>query len=72
MSMVQFFLTEILNKNFTTEMANFGFFELIKTYSDTNLFIDKKITAEEASYTSQENSRKVKSLKICINQILFA
>ena len=45
-------------------MDNFGFFQLIKNYAETILFIDKYYKSQEASYTAQQNSRRAKFPKI--------
>ena len=60
--MVQFF-SEILNQNFTPKMDHFGFFQLIKNYTETILLIDEKHISQETSYTAQQSSRKVESQK---------
>ena len=45
-------------------MDNFGLFELIKNYAETTMLIDKKIISQEASYTSQQSLRRLKSPKL--------
>ena len=34
-------------------MGNFGFFQLIKNYTETTLLIDEKVISEETSYIAQ-------------------
>ena len=49
-------------------MGIFGFFHLIKNYAETTLLIDKESISQEASYTVQQSSRRVKSPKTCIGE----
>ena len=65
--MVPFF-SETLNKNFTPKMGHFGFFQLIKNYTETTLLIDEKIISQEASYAAQQSLRRVKSPKTSIRE----
>ena len=65
------FFSEILNKNFTPKMGQFGFFQLIKNYAETTLLIDTKIISQEASYAVQQSLTRVKSPKICANCLKF-
>ena len=44
-------------------MGHFGFFQLIKNYAESTLFIDEKYVSQEASYTAKQSSRKIKSPK---------
>ena len=44
-------------------MGHFSFFHLIKNYAATTLLIDEKYVSQEASYTTQQKSRRVKSPK---------
>ena len=44
-------------------MGHFGFFELIKNYVETALLIDVKTKSQEASYTAQQNSRRLNQQK---------
>ena len=55
---------EILNQHFTPKMGHFDFFQLIKSYAETNLLIDEEYVSQEAFYTAQQSSRRVKSPKI--------
>ena len=64
--MVQFFLRNSQPK-FYPKMGHFGFFQLIKNYTETTLLIDKKIISQEASYIAQQSLRGVKSPKVCAN-----
>ena len=52
-------------------MGNFGFFQLIKSYAETALLIDKKIVSQEASYAFQQSLRRVEPPKICANCLKF-
>ena len=52
-------------------MGNFGFFQLIKNYTETTLLIDEKITSQEASFIAQQSSRRVKSPKTSIGEKVF-
>ena len=52
-------------------MAHFGFFQLIKNYAETALLIDENCISQEASYTAQQSSRKVESLKIGVRENIF-
>ena len=61
------FFSEIRNKNFTSKMGHFGFFQLIKNYAETTLLIDKIIISQEISYAAQQSLTRVKSPKICAN-----
>ena len=49
-------------------MGHFGFFQLIKNYTETTLLIDEKITSKEASYIAQQSLRRVKSPKTSIRE----
>ena len=69
--MVLFFFSEILNKNFTPKMGQFGFFQLIENYAETTLLIDTKIISQEASYAVQQSLRRVKSPKTSIREKIF-
>ena len=44
---------EIRAQNFTPKMGHFGFFQLIKNFTETTLLIDEKIISKEASYIAQ-------------------
>ena len=55
--------SENLNQNFTPKLVNFGFFHLIKNYVESILLIDEEYVSQEASYTAQQNSRRVNSPK---------
>ena len=55
------FFFEIISQNFTPKMGHFGFFQLIKNYTETTLLIDEKIISQEASYIAQQSLRRVKS-----------
>ena len=44
-------------------MGHFGFFQLIKSYAEVTLLIDKNILSQEVPYTSQQSLRSVKSPK---------
>ena len=46
-------------------MGYFGFFQLIKNYTEINLLNDNKIISQEASYAAQQSL--CKSSKICAN-----
>ena len=52
-------------------MGHFTFFQLIKNYAETNLLIDEKYVSQEASYTAQQKSRRIKSPKIWLNCVKF-
>ena len=65
------FFSEILNINFNPKMGHFGFFQLIKNYTETTLLIDMKIISQEASYAAQQSLNRVKSPKICANCLKF-
>ena len=52
--MVPFFLGNSQQK-FYPKMGHFGFFQLIKNYTETTLLIDKKIIAQEASDAAQQS-----------------
>ena len=52
-------------------MGHFGFFQLIKNYTEITFLIDKKITSQEASYIAPQSLRGVKSPKICANCLKF-
>ena len=52
-------------------MSHFGFFQLIKRYTETTLLIDEKITSKEASYIAQQSLRRVKSPKTSIRENVF-
>ena len=58
-----YFFSETLNQNFTPKMGHFGFFQLIKSYAEITLLIDKNIISQEVPYTSQQSLRSVKSPK---------
>ena len=60
--MVQFFLRNSQSKVYP-KMGHFSFFHLIKNYAETTLLIDEKYVSQEASYTTQQKSRRVKSPK---------
>ena len=44
-------------------MGHFGFFQLIKNYTETTSLIDRKIISQEPSYAAQQSLRRVKSPK---------
>ena len=48
-------------------MGHFGFFQLFKNYAETTVLMDKKFIWQEASYTAQQSSRRVKSPKNWVN-----
>ena len=52
-------------------MGHFGFFQLIKSYAETILLIDKKIISQEAPYAAQQSLRRVKSSKMGANCLKF-
>ena len=52
-------------------MGHFGFFQLMKNYTETTLLIDEKIISQEACYIAQQSLRRVKSPKICANFLKF-
>ena len=52
-------------------MGHFGFFQLIKNYTETTLLIDEKMISQEASYIAQQSLRSVKSPKVCANGLKF-
>ena len=52
-------------------MGHFGCFKLIRNYTETTLLIDEKYISQEPSYTAQQNSRRVKSPKICIREYIL-
>ena len=54
-------------------MGHFGFFQLIKNYTETTLLIDEEFISQEATYTVTQSSRKIKSQKIPVNclEIVF-
>ena len=52
-------------------MGHFGFFQLIKNYTETTLFFDEKITSQEASYIAQRSLRRFKSPKTRIREKVF-
>ena len=60
--MMQFFLRNSQPK-FSPKMVLFGFFQLIKNYAESILLIDEENVSQEASYTAQQNSRRVNSPK---------
>ena len=62
----------VFTQNFTTEVGHFGCFRLIKSYTETALLIDEKYISQEASYTAQQSSRRVKCPKTCIEENTFA
>ena len=62
------FFSKILNQNFTSKLGHFDFFQLIKNYAETALLIDKEYVSQEASYTAQQCSTRVKSPKTCIRE----
>ena len=68
--MVPFF-SKILNQNFTPKMGHFGFFHLIKNYTEITLLIDEKVISQEASYLIQQSLRRVNSPKVCANCLKF-
>ena len=49
-------------------MGHLGFFQLIKNYSETILLFDEEDISQEASYTAQQSSSKVKSPKTCMSK----
>ena len=36
-------------------MGHFGFFQLIKNYTETTFLIDEKLISQEASYIAQQS-----------------
>ena len=44
----------------------------MKNYAEIILLIDKKYISKEASYTTQQSSRRVKSPKTSIREYVFA
>ena len=68
--MVQFFLRNAQPK-FYPKNGSFGFFQLIKNYAETTLLIDRKYISQEAFYTAQQNSIRIKSRKTCIREKIF-
>ena len=65
------FFSKILNQNFTPKMGHFGFFQLIKNYTETTLLIDETVLSQEASYIAQQMLRRVKSPKTSIREKVF-
>ena len=43
-----------------------------QNYAETTLLIDGEYISQEASYTAQQRSRRVKSPKACIRENIFA
>ena len=68
--MVQFFLQNSQPK-FYPKNGSFWFFQLIKNYAEITLLIDEKFISQEAYYTAQQSSRRVKSPKTCISKIIL-
>ena len=65
------FFFEILNQNCTPKLSHFGFFQLIKNYAETTLWINQKIISQEASYAAQKSLRRVKSPKNGADCLIF-
>ena len=45
---------------------------LAENYAETTLLIDEKNISQEASYTTQQSSRKAESPKLCKREKIFA
>ena len=65
------FFPKILKLSFTPKTDQFVFFKLIKKHAEITLLLDEKIKSQEASYWSQQSSRRVESPKICIRENVF-
>ena len=52
-------------------MGYFGCSQLIKNYAETILLIDEEYVSQEASYTSQQSSTRVRSTTTCIRENVF-
>ena len=53
-------------------MGHYGSFQLIKHYAETTSLIDEKYISQEASYTAQQSSIRVKPPKTSIRETIFA
>ena len=63
--------SDIPKQNFTLKMNNFGFFQIIKIYTETTLLLDRTTISQGLSYKAQQNSRRFKSPKIWPNCLKF-
>ena len=65
--MVPFF-SKTLNQILTPKNGHFGFFQLIESYAEINLLIDKEIISQEGYYRAQQSLNRVKSTKFSIRE----
>ena len=58
--MVQFCLRDSQPKLYPKNGWFWLFFQLIQNYTETTLLIDEEYETQEASYTAQQSSRRIK------------
>ena len=56
-------VSEILNQNVIPNGSFWFFLQLTNIYYKITLLIDEEYISQEASYTAQQNSREINSLK---------
>ena len=61
--MMQKFFRNSQQKNFSSKIGHFGFFQLINNYAETALLIDKIFISQETSYAAQQSLTRLKSSK---------